>query len=910
MSTLLDAALYYASLGWKVIPLHNIENGKCTCGNPDCNGSSGKHPRLADWPGEATTDPAKIKFWWTAWPRANVGVTGQMVIDSDGPKGAESLAGKEWPRTPTVITGKGKHYHFKWPDVGFEIKNEVGILPGIDIRVAKGQVVMPPSEHFSGRKYEWEIPPTDCQLADLPNWFLAILEEKAFTRLRNPAPPDVYDRMEAISEGGDRLKAYADAALDKELAELLKQGEGTRNNQLNRASFSLGQLVGAGGLDRHEVQSALYRAARAIGLPESEARGTIESGMRAGMADPRSLPEELPPTSKKESKAPLRFPVSYDDHSLTDIGNAERLVNQHGEDMRFSQLWKKWLVWNGRYWQIDESNRAKNKGIETAKTIFAEAAEAGSKEKSREIGGWALASASRGKIEAMLDLSKGYLAVSPDELDRDPWLINCLNGTLDLRSGILKAHDRADYITKSVDLEYDPEAEAPCWIVFIRRTFGDDQELIRYIQKSVGYTLTGVIKEQIWYLCYGTGQNGKSTFINALLFVMGKYGITAKFDTFQVQRSEGVRNDLADMKGCRIVAAIEAKQGKRLDETVLKQLTGEDRIRARHLYAEFEEFVPSHKLWLIANHKPTVHETTKAFWRRVRLIPFLVTIPDAEVDKDLNNKLEAEAEGILAWMVEGCKLWQKEGLHPPAKVVDATAEYREEMDVLGGFIDDLLELTFDWNDRIQSGTLYEHYNVWCQEQAKVEGEAVTPISRKLFGMKLTERGLKRDKIGGMIFWLGMKFKAISPSQQDHQDHSNRYEQNESRTIRPLIPISSPTHIELKECESKIPMVLDKPAVIDAMVLDGPAQKNIFNGQLTPQQKSKFWQVVAEVLRKTPRKDGDKIGVAPEDVAHQSKLTGEQVSELLQKAGWTKESVPASGLTLWWAPSKDRTAMGA
>ena len=624
---------------------------------------------------------------------------------------------------------------------------------------------------------------------------------------------------------------------------------------------------------------------------------TKEYAIKKGLIKAEDLP-------KQEKKAPLRFPISYDDHSLTDIGNAERLVNIQGEDMRFCQLWKKWIVWNGRYWEIDESNESKNRAIEVAKTIFVEAATAPSKEKSREVGGWALVSASRGKIDAMLDLAKGYLAISPKELDQDPWLLNCRNGTLDLRSCRLQEHRHEDLITKALEIDYNPGAEAPYWNALIQRIFGGDQELIRYIQKSCGYTLTGSIKEQIWYLCYGTGQNGKSTFINALLFVLGLYGMTAKFDTFQVQRSEGVRNDLADMKGCRIVAAIEAKQGKRLDETVLKQLTGEDKIRARHLYAEFEEFVPSHKLWLIANHKPTVHETTKAFWRRVRLIPFLVTIPDAEVDKDLNKKLESESEGILAWMVEGCRLWQSEGLKPPLKVIEATEEYRGEMDILGGFLDDICELTFDWNDKVQSGTLFEHYNVWCQAQAKAEGEAVTPITRKLFGMKLTERGLKRDKIGGLIYWFGMKFKSAVVLKQDHLDNGNRDAENGSRTLGPLSPITSAIHIGVKECESDVLRSCDVSTDNDPMVLDGPD-----NFGLTLIQKANLSDSIVSILKKTPRKENDKLGLLLEELSRDTKLSAEQITPFLEGMGWVCSGAIGSGARIWWAPESVLKILG-
>ncbi len=901
MSSLVGAALFYASLGWKVIPLHNIENGQCTCGKPDCNGSSGKHPRLKNWPEEATTDPMKIIGWWNTWPNANVGVTGQFIVDIDGPQGEESLKNREWPRTPTAKTGKGKHYHFKWPAVDFPIKNDVSILPGVDIRVAKGQAVMPPSMHYTGIRYEWEIDPSACELAELPTWFIDILREKrGKPEAIAPVPKtsDPYAAAQKWAETDDRYKKYAEAALRDEAIKLMNAPEGERNDTLNDAAFSLGQLVGARVLDELDVERTLKRAARASGLTESEIEKTLASGLAAGMKKPRKLPDGELPGIKRRSIPTFVL----GDYSLTDIGNSERLVNLFGEDMRYCQTWKKWIVWDGKRWQIDDSNVAKIKGIETSKTIFNEAAEATSKEKIREIGSWALISASRGKIEAMLDLAKGYLAISPTDLDQDVWLLNCQNGTLDLRSGNLQDHCKEDFITKILDVDYDEEATAPVWKSFIQKIFDQDQELIRFIQKAAGYTLTATIKEQIWFLLYGTGQNGKSTFINALLFVLGSYGITAKFDTFQVQRSEGVRNDLADMKGCRIVAAIEAKQGKRLDETVLKQLTGEDKIRARHLYAEFEEFTPTHKLWLIANHKPTVHETTKAFWRRVRLIPFLVTIPDSEVDKDLNQKLESEKEGILAWLVEGCRLWQKEGLNPPVKVLEATAEYREEMDILAGFLDDLCELTFDWNDRVQSATLYEHYVIWCKGQREKEGEEVVPINRKLFGMKLTERGLKREKTGGNHYWLGLKFKVNSSSEQAHPP----VQPITKEAHKPINSHNSNDIIQEKECESKGPMGLNQDAEPKQ---DGPDSPNGQPSKSDHKTNMKIYDGIVHLLKKSPRKDKDRLGLTLNDLVNETRLTPGELAPWLEEREWKREASGVAEIEIWWAPEKALKTMG-
>jgi DNA repair photolyase len=287
------AALDYAKRGWKVVPLYNnLSDRSCGCGNADCNGNSrGKHPRLKEWQNKASDDPKKIEYWWGMWPQSNVGVmcgqdTGFMVVDVD-PGSEESLKGREWPKTHKVKTGRGYHYHFKWPKLDFELKNNAGILPGVDIKVGRGQAVMPPSTHYNGGKYEWEVSPEECELAEAPAWFVEILKEKYAPKKRLEENITKLDKSKK-SAINDR---YWQKALEEETGAVAMANEGERNNQLNTSAFKLAGIVASGNLDEWDVRKQLERAARRAGLNETEIEKTLNSALGAGKAHPRDDPK-------------------------------------------------------------------------------------------------------------------------------------------------------------------------------------------------------------------------------------------------------------------------------------------------------------------------------------------------------------------------------------------------------------------------------------------------------------------------------------------------------------------------------------------------------------------------------------------------------------------------------------------
>ncbi len=325
--------------------------------------------------------------------------------------------------------------------------------------------------------------------------------------------------------------------------------------------------------------------------------------------------------------------------------------------------------------------------------------------------------------------------------------MNVSNGTLDLRTGELRPHRREDWLTKITPIVYDPEASCPQWHAFLRCILAGRQDVIDFLQRAIGYSLTGDTSEQCLFLLHGTGANGKSTFLEIARALLGDYAEQAEFSTFLHKDRDTVRNDLAKLRGARFVSAVEVEEGRRLSEVVVKQLTGGDTITARFLFKEFFDFKPGFKLWLAANHKPVIRGTDYAIWRRIHLVPFTVTIPREEQDKKLPAKLKKELPGILAWAVKGCLAWQQDGqLVAPGAVEAATTAYRAEMDLIGGFLDECC--VQQENAHAEASDLYNAYRVWS-------GDKIT--TQTAFGRRLGERGFVRGRntVTGHIIWRGI-----------------------------------------------------------------------------------------------------------------------------------------------------------
>jgi putative DNA primase/helicase len=443
--------------------------------------------------------------------------------------------------------------------------------------------------------------------------------------------------------------------------------------------------------------------------------------------------------------------IPFRDHKRTDLGNSERFIQRHGADVLYCYAWGAWLVWNGATWERDEGGKVQRLAKATVRNIYKEAGEAEDKQERKALAQHATRSEAEARIRAMLELAKSEEPISPEDLDARPWLLNVQNGTVDLRTGTLQPHRREDYITKLAPVEYDPDAAAPTWTAFLKRVL-PDEELRAFVQRAVGYSATGDTSEQCMIINHGGGANGKSTFQETIAAALGDYAMRAPTEMLLAKRAGGIPNDVARLKGARFVAASETEEGRRLAESLIKDLTGQDTITARFMRAEWFDFRPTHKLWLSTNHKPEIRGTDAAIWRRIRLVPWSVTIPPGEQDKRLPAKLCAELPGVLAWIVQGCLEWQCIGLQPPEEVRRATGRYRAEMDVLGAFIDE--ECIVAEHASARATALYSAYKAWCEENGERHE------TQRRFGGRLKERGFENGKITagphkGYIEWYGI-----------------------------------------------------------------------------------------------------------------------------------------------------------
>jgi putative DNA primase/helicase len=414
------------------------------------------------------------------------------------------------------------------------------------------------------------------------------------------------------------------------------------------------------------------------------------------------------------------------------------------------------MVWDERQWAHDHSAATQLLATETARAIHSEATEAVHRREQDEVSRWAIKSQQKDRLQAMLWAAQPHLAVAPEVFDSDPLLLNVNNGTIDLRTGEIRSHDRADLITKLAPVTFDPDATCPQWEAFLLEIMGGDVETVAFLQRALGYTLTGDIGEQCMFVLYGTGANGKSTLIEVVRHILGQYCRPTEFRTLVARpHSEAIRNDVAALFGLRMVSAVESNRGQRFDEALVKQLTGGDTITARFLYAELFDFVPTFKIWLAVNHKPTITGVDDGIWRRVRLIPFDVKIPPQRYVKNLAAKLvNEEGSGILAWMVRGALAWREKGLLAPQKVRQATAAYRRESDELGDFIAD--KCVKGEQLYVPAGDLRRRFEVWCDQSG------VEPMQKQWFASAMRERGFEPDtkwvNRQQTRIWLGLAFK--------------------------------------------------------------------------------------------------------------------------------------------------------
>lgn len=441
----------------------------------------------------------------------------------------------------------------------------------------------------------------------------------------------------------------------------------------------------------------------------------------------------------------------------TDAGNALRFAESYADRLKFDHRRESWVVWRQHWWEYDATGEAMENAKQIAHGRFINAARIEDLGDRKEEATWAIASHSRPRLEAMLALSRSdrRMASKGDDWDADAWSLGVANGIVDLRLGMLRQGKPDDGMTMHTSVEFDPKAKCPRWEKFIEEVFGPDEDLRKFIKKALGYSLTGITSEQVWFLCWGEGSNGKSTLLRVMEHILGDYHYTVGFQTFERQQNQQIPSDVAKMVGKRFIAALETTESAKLNEGRIKALTGQDKMSARHLYGEFFEFVPVAKLWLAANHRPVVYDDSHAFWRRVRLIPFLRRFEGASADRNLEGQLKAEAPGILRWLVEGCLEWQEQGLEPPAVVNAITQEYRDESDPIADFLEQSCDLgpTFE----VRASELWKAYADWADERKIDHKERLK--SKTFYGKVHGKFNRRKNAIGRSYIGLKLKTQA-------------------------------------------------------------------------------------------------------------------------------------------------------
>lgn len=451
----------------------------------------------------------------------------------------------------------------------------------------------------------------------------------------------------------------------------------------------------------------------------------------------RQVERAAPSAPRSDRRAIVDVPRDV----CNDAANATRFARQHSGCLRYVHAWNRWLEYDGTRWKVDDSGAVMRCAKLTASSIYSEAADCLDDGLQASLADWAKQSHSRSRLDAMVELSKSErpLPVGIDDLDADPWVLNFSNGTVDLHSGAIRSHAASDLITKTTGIPYPTESgdEPVMWLEFLDQIFVGDHELIAFVRRLIGSALPGEVVEHKLPILYGGGSNGKGVFTETMLAALGDYGCKAPANLLIASRGERHPCDLADLHGKRLVFASETGEGQRFNEPLVKELCGGDTIKARRMRENPWAFEPSHQLFLSTNHRPVVKGTDNGIWRRILLIPFAVTFDGTRDDKFLRKKLRQEMGSIAKWAVEGCLAWQRDGLDPPASVVNATQEYRTESDTFARWFDERCQV--EEHAWCKAGEAFENYSQWCQ-QFRERG-----ITQTAFGRRIVEKPFTKTK---------------------------------------------------------------------------------------------------------------------------------------------------------------------
>ena len=767
-------ATTYHQRGWHPLPIPRGEKSSPPTGT---TGRDGKDPTVDDIASWAALDAcANIAL------RMPAGVIGIDVDDYDGKGGAATLAAlvgqfgplpATWSSTSRGPDQASRIYFLRCP-VDLELPGTLG--PGIEAiqRHHRYAIAAPSTRKDTGGRYRWYHP--DGTKASAP----PRIDELPYL----PAPWVV-----GLSVASQRMPASSTAprgplADDDSIAERINR-DNDWHTVLTADGWSMHHQAGDDthwtrpGKDARLGSSAVLHepdgpfVVFTTGVAElQQSWATTEGGFWAfsmfgylaatrfaGNRSRLAREARLVDNMHRLQAAPLRLTERDPDDDTapgiaqpyTDLGNTRRLVADHGHDLRYAPQWGTWLVWEGTRWREDITGEASRRAKAVVDGMETEMATIHDDDARKALHKWWQRSQAAARIDAMVHLSRTEpgIPVRVDEMDADPWLLNTASGALDLRAGTLTDLDRRAMVTKLAPVTVESESACPTWEWFVDWAMKGDEELVAFVQRAVGYSLTGTVGEQCLFFLHGGGANGKSTFLSVLQQLMGDYAASAEPDLLLATQGDRHPAGVADLLGRRLVVVQETDEGRRLAEATVKLLTGGDTIKARRMRENFFEFRPTHKLWMAANHRPSVRGTDHAIWRRIRMIPFTASVSPDEQDPTLLDRLIEELPGILQWALTGCRQWRTGGLKPPAAVLAATQDYRTEQDHVGRFLEECCTLAEGLT--ITARDLRTAYEAWCTEAGE------RPWSAKAMAPHLIDRGCEqqRGSNGGPRLWRGI-----------------------------------------------------------------------------------------------------------------------------------------------------------
>lgn len=449
---------------------------------------------------------------------------------------------------------------------------------------------------------------------------------------------------------------------------------------------------------------------------------------------------------------------------MNDLGNAKRLMHRFGDDLMFVENIG-WFAWTGARWERERGNQeAVKRGHHISAAIRKEIKAVLEKdakkyeEYSGKLYAWGVQTGNAARVNAMLSTAEPYLSQPVDVLDADPYLVASENCTIELASSVKdRPANRQDRITRQLGVRYVPGVSCPQFEKFLERV-QPDPLMREYLRRALGYSLTASTEEQCIFIHYGNGNNGKSTFFNCMRKAFGTYSMNSPVATFLAKNNANgggdASPDLARLPGARLVLAAEPPEGARLDEAKIKEMASGEPMTVRHLNQGFFEFRPVFKAHISTNHRPVIRGTDRGIWRRIRLIPWTVSIPKEEIDKGLEAKLMEEAEGILQWILTGTEEWRAIGLSEPEAALAAVEDYRADQDPVGEFLSAMCHIggidphtKKPWETSAKD--LYKQYKLWSEENA------LDPLAAQTFGRKLTGRGIDKRKTAGNFVYVGI-----------------------------------------------------------------------------------------------------------------------------------------------------------